>query len=56
MITSRSQHQIQMSPLQLQEGCDHGKENNQTPKLDGIKINGIVEETSVRTWDKNLRN
>jgi len=42
-----------MSLLQLQEGCDQGEENPRTPKLNGIRINGIVENTSVRTLDKN---
>ena len=40
-------------PLQLQEGCEKSKQNPLTPKLNGIRINGIVEDTSVRTWDKN---
>jgi hypothetical protein len=40
-------------PLQLQEGCDQDEENHQTPKLNGILINGIVENTSVRIFGKN---
>jgi hypothetical protein len=41
------------APLQLEESCDQGKENNQTRKLIGILINGIVENTSVRIFGKN---
>jgi len=32
---------------------DQGKQNHQTPKLNGILINGIVENTSVRIFGKN---
>lgn len=38
---------VAISLQQLQEGGDQGKENHQTPKQDGIRINGIVEDTSV---------
>jgi len=40
-------------PLQLQEGCDQDEENHQTPKLNGIRINGIGEDTCVRVFGKN---
>ena len=37
----------------LQEGGYQDEENPRTPKLISIRINGIVEKTSVRIFGKN---